>query len=510
MNDVASLGWFARHELRLLWRNWSDFLSGRRWFKQVGILLGIVILAALMHLIAYALIRRQFSPDMLQDPSVLVMVMGGVALAFAMLLSQSLESVTKAFYTRDDFDLLLSSPAPSHQLFVIRIIMRTLSNTVMMALMVAPFINMAIMLGGAHWLAAYGVVAALSVSAMGVGILTTIGLFRWVGPRRTRTVSQVLAAVVGASLIVGVQIATILSYGTMKRWTMMDADVVAAMAPPVDSPVWLPIWAASGDVTSLMLLFALGAAIFAVALWQCAVQFSGIVQSAFVEAGEICSSHVKRTLFKPMSLQWLLVQKEWMLLWRDPWLISQSLMQVLYLVPPLVMLWISFGDRPELAAVLAPVIVMAVGQLAGGLSWLSNSGEDAPDLIATSPVGRSDLLFAKVTSVLAIALTVSAPMILALSLLSMRGAVVTFICITMAALCAITIQIWFRKQSGRSMFRRRQSASKASTICEAIASILCAATAALGAVGNSKAIVPAMLLIVLMGIAWLLSPEDDS
>ena len=36
--------------------------------------------------------------------------------------------------------------------------------------------------------------------------------------------------------------------------------------------------------------------------------------------------------------------KELLLLRRDPWLVSQSLMQLLYLVPPALMLWRSFSE----------------------------------------------------------------------------------------------------------------------------------------------------------------------
>ena len=32
--------------------------------------------------------------------------------------------------------------------------------------------------------------------------------------------------------------------------------------------------------------------------------------------------------------------KEWVLLKRDPWLISQTLMQILYLLPPAMMLYV--------------------------------------------------------------------------------------------------------------------------------------------------------------------------
>ncbi len=510
MSQVATLGWFARHELRLMWRDWSGFLYDRRWLKKAAIIVGLMVLAAGMHFVVYALVRNHFASDMILNKAVLVMLMGGITLSFTMMMSQSLESVTRAFMTRDDFDLLLSSPAPAHQLFAIRLSMLALTNALMMALMVAPFVNVAVCLGGAQWLAGYAVVVALSAAATGIGVLTTIALFRTVGPKRTRLISQILAAVVGASLIVCIQVVTILSYGTMKRWSIMNSDSVASVAPAADSPVWFVAWAASGEMSALAMLVAISAAAFGIAVWVGATQFADIVVAASVETDKSRNRVVTRQLFKPTSLSSVLLQKEWTLLWRDPWLISQSLMQILYLVPPVVMLWVSFGDRPELAAVLAPVVVMAVGQLAGGLSWLSISGEDAHDLVATAPISPLQLMLAKTIAVLAVVLTVSAPIVLALALLTVWGAFVTLVCIFVASTCAITIQMWFRSESRRSMFRRRRSASKASTICEAFASILCSAMAVMAATGNPAVVVALVLLAIVMGVAWMLSPPREA
>jgi ABC-2 type transport system permease protein len=51
-------------------------------------------------------------------------------------------------------------------------------------------------------------------------------------------------------------------------------------------------------------------------------------------------------------------------------------------LPPAMLLWVTFHDRNDSFVLLIPVVVMAAGQLAGGLAWLSISGEDAPDLVA--------------------------------------------------------------------------------------------------------------------------------
>src|SRR4030095_13574360 len=90
--------------------------------------------------------------------------------------------------------------------------------------------------------------------------------------------------------------------------------------------------------------------------------------------------------FRRVSPAAALRRKEWTLLRRDPWLLSQTLMQILYLVPPALFLWISYGQTAGTYVVVIPVIVMAAGQLAGGLSWLAISGEDAHDLVVTAPV----------------------------------------------------------------------------------------------------------------------------
>src|SRR5262249_6585876 len=70
----------------------------------------------------------------------------------------------------------------------------------------------------------------------------------------------------------------------------------------------------------------------------------------------------------------------------------QTLMQILYLIPPALLLWVTFHDRNGSFVVLIPVVVMAAGQFAGGLAWLSISGEDAPDLVTTAPITSQRIL----------------------------------------------------------------------------------------------------------------------
>jgi ABC-2 type transport system permease protein len=194
----------------------------------------------------------------------------------------------------------------------------------------------------------------------------------------------------------------------------------------------------------------------------------------------------------------MLRRKEWALLRRDPWLMSQTLMQMLYLLPPAFLLWKSFEDSRTSVVLLVPVLVMAAGQLAGGLAWLAISGEDAPDLIATAPLTARQVTRAKIEAVIGCIALVFAPFLLALALLDAYAAIVAALGIGAAAAAATSIQLYFRAQAKRSQFRRRQTSSRVATFAEAFSSISWAGAAALAAAGTAIAIVPAILAVAIL------------
>ena len=84
----------------------------------------------------------------------------------------------------------------------------------------APFIDMLVGRGGAHWLGAYGVIPAMGAAATALAVASTAALFRLIGPKRTRLVAQIVAAVIGAAFVIGLQVAAILSYGTLSQATV--------------------------------------------------------------------------------------------------------------------------------------------------------------------------------------------------------------------------------------------------------------------------------------------------
>jgi ABC-2 type transport system permease protein len=200
--------------------------------------------------------------------------------------------------------------------------------------------------------------------------------------------------------------------------------------------------------------------------------------------------------FRRRSVSRMLRQKEWILLARDPWLMSQTLMQLLYLLPPALFLWHSFYSRTEAYVLLVPMMVMAAGHLGGNLAWLSISGEDAPEIIATAPISARRIIGAKIEAVMGAIAFIFAPLIVALAFASVRPALAAAVAVLVAAASAIMIQLCFRRQARRSQFRHRHaSSSRIATLAEAVTSIAWAATSALAAAGIWLALVPALIAI---------------
>ena len=507
MSSATALTWFARHEIRLAWREWLAMMTGGR-RKRTRAVIGLVIFAVIMHLPAYAVIGRFADLRLPLDKSALIVMTATIVLAWSLMLSQAIESVTRVFYARADLDLIMSSPVRLENVFSIRIAAIALSVIAMALLFSTPFVDVLLIGGGVRWFAAYGVVVSIGLSAAAMAIAVTIVLFRLIGPSRTRLVAQVLAAIIGAGFVIALQIAAILSYGTLSRFAVLTSDAAARFAPDADSIVWWPARAVLGDGEALLLLLAGGLLLLGAVMAIFAGSFADTAVRASASARPNQQGSRARS-FRVGSRQQALRRKEFVLLRRDPWLVSQTLMQLLYLVPPAVMLWRSFSDSSLAIVLITPVIVMAAGQLAGGLAWLTISGEDAADLVATAPLTPSRVIRAKIEVVLIAIAAIFAPLVAALLFASPLQAVVTAAGVIIAAVSATAIQLWFRVQAKRSQFRRRQTSSRLATFAEAFSSIGWAATAALVLAVPIAALVSGLMTTAIVAATWKLSPRRE-
>ena len=176
------------------------------------------------------------------------MVSGFLLLPVSLMASQAMESITRAFYTRSDLELILSSPAPATRLFAVRM------------LAIAHFHNLSDIAchcsrnqhAGAHGQ------SRLALRLSGHFCLWSHGhqfchcayhgTFQRYRAVQNKTVAQIVAAVVGAGFVIGIQLVAIISIGSMSRLQFLQSEfLVAQSAPGVASAWWSPALGAMGN-----------------------------------------------------------------------------------------------------------------------------------------------------------------------------------------------------------------------------------------------------------------------
>ena len=105
----GSAVWFAHHESRLAWRDWLAMMTAGRRERLPRVVVAIAVFFIFMHFVAYWTVGRYASA--LPDKPTLVAISTSVLLSWLLMISQAMESITRAFYSRSDLDLILASPA---------------------------------------------------------------------------------------------------------------------------------------------------------------------------------------------------------------------------------------------------------------------------------------------------------------------------------------------------------------------------------------------------------------
>jgi ABC-2 type transport system permease protein len=503
----GSFLWFLNHEVRLAWRDWV--MPGREWKSAIG----AVILVAFLHLvgwwIAFVLPDAE-SASSVQRRAAEIQISLGILAIFGMLIAQAMEGVARAIYGRGDLELVLSSPASARTVFIVRMIAITLTTLALAGFLVIPIADMLVVERGISWATAHGFLFALAIAASALAVSLTWGLFHLCGPNRMRLVSQVVGATIGATSVIGTQVPLILKYGETSLVNSPGDPRVMAMLPLAnDSLIWVPSHAVHGDLRTLCILLFVSGAAFAGAVWFVSRDFTAMAMATVgPKQSTAAGPALSRIRIAPSPGRALRIN-EFRLILRDPWLLSQSLTQILYLIPPGLLLLRNYGDEVGSLAMLIPVLVIASGQLAGGLAWLALSAEDAAELLATAPISLSTILRAKIEAVLIAVSTVLAPLLLVIGLSSAFHAIVALGFCALGTASSCLVQYLFRIQARRSQFRRRQQSSKLATMCETMVSIAWAGASGLAAAGSFMTFVPSGLAVGILAICGLTKLVGD-
>jgi ABC-2 type transport system permease protein len=394
----GSVLWLLKHELRLYWLN--SAASGKKAAAKRGFgkrtVATLSILWLIFHAGALAAVWALRGLAWELPPPLMLAVTGTMACLFMLMLSSGLKSSVEALFDRGDLDLLLSSPLASRSIFTVRLLAVVVAVGATYLFFFAPFAHAGLLLGEFHWLVIYPTILGAAAAASSLAMLLTLGLVRLLGARRTRVVAQVIGALSGAAMFLVTQAFNFTSgshkAGAEKLLTHLLAPG-SALGP--ESIWWLPAKAMLGAPLPLlgMTLFAVGLLVFTVYsthrfFVHGLQQAASMVRAAAAPAGGV-------RYYFGRNLAHTVLVKEWRLIVRDPHLISQILLQLLYLLPLLVLAF--SGDGVRMTAI-AFGMTMLTGSLAGSLAWIAIQAEDARDLLRLSPANALVIRLAKLAA----------------------------------------------------------------------------------------------------------------
>ena len=458
----GSIRWLLGHELRLAWYGMA---GGKRRPRMAGIAIGIAAYAAL-HAVAFGLLRE---PDAAAVPDALLVMPLTLLLATCatFMLSRALKACVVALFERGDLDLLLSSPLPSRSIFAVRLLGIAATTVLPYLFLAGPFANVALVLGRPGRLGLYGALAACALLMACAGMLLTLALVRVLGARRTRVVAQVVGAIAGALIFLLTQAFNLTRHDGDATTSLMGLLNGGHRFGP-DSPLWLPGRAVLGAPAPLLGAVVLAALAFVLTVGRTHRFFvHGLQQAAGSARVHARPAGALRFRFRA-SLFDTIVIKEWRLIARDPHLIAQVLLQLVYLAP--LFLLILRGDTAGPA--LGAGITLLCSSLTGSLGWIVISAEDAPDLLLAAPAPQRTLRLAKLAAAAMPPLLLVALPLLWLTVHTPLPGVLTAFTVTAAVLSAGLIVLWVGRPGLRSDFRARGKENFLCSMLE-LASSLC-------------------------------------
>jgi ABC-2 type transport system permease protein len=486
----GSAVWLLAYEARLGFREFAA-RYGRRGPAAWAGAAALVILAVAIG-VPLGFYLRQMHMPLPADRAFTVLITIGTILL--LMLSQTLVSAADLLYERGDLELVLASPVPPRRAMTVRFISVAASIFGVFAIAVTPILIVASVVAGPRWLAGLVVLACLALTASAGGLALSTGLFAALGPRRTRTLAQVVSALIGAAFFLFTQARLLLGGETGTPFQRNPAIFGPIDLPPL---ALLPVRAVLGEPGPLAMMVVFALALFALVVWRLGPRYAADASAA--KGAEPAPAAPARAGRFTANAFVAVTGKEVRLLLRDPALLSQVLLRLLYLAPvTLILLRAAQRGEPFALAGAAAMVVFMSGQVAGSLAWITISAEEAPDLLVASPTPIATIRRAKLAAALVPLAVIVAPIVAACAWFSLKLALATLAGSAAAGYACALVNVWQQKPSRRSDFRRRRGASWYALWLEAsVCGFIAVATAA-AMVKPLWALVPAALAVGLL------------
>jgi ABC-2 type transport system permease protein len=449
------------NELRLSWR--ALMAKFKPWML---VFWSVVILAAVF--VPLFLIGGELRGKLVfvgAPPSIAIaLAQGFILVSLTLLLSTTITSSIEALFERGDLDLLVSSPLDSKIIFAARALSVALKAFLSSLALSLLIVFVLVYLGVWQTLGLLPVMLALSLISASLGMLLTLGLVRTLGARRAKTVAQIISAIVGAIFFLASQSVRFLGDSStttgFTRWTL---DLIQGKTE-TSSFWWLPGHAVFLEPVALIFLFAIGTGLMWLTTNIVHKTFILGTQTATVGGGKRLATQNSSSSIPvkfASGLTRVVMNKEWRLIARDPYLISQLGLQLLYIVPLLFVFWqpstntrFSMFGSSFTSYAINVLLVMLGGTLISRLTQIIVSGEEAPELLAMSPASGEGLRWIKFASVLLPTVLLFSPILVFMVLKNMHP-LVGLIAFFGAVLSLGILQVWTAKPQPRSDLMKR-------------------------------------------------------
>jgi ABC-2 type transport system permease protein len=277
-----------------------------------------------------------------------------------------------------------------------------------------------------------------------------------------------------------------------------------------DPQAWwfIPARAFTGDLVALAIWAVVVAVLFPLGVYIFSRRFvsDAAAASAMGQRKRVADRRVAEVRG---GLMQTVVRKELRLLVRDPLLLSQIGLQLIYFLPLAFLLFRPGGGVELNMAAIAAALTLLSSTLAASLIWITVSAEDAPDLLISAPVRASVIDRAKLVAAVGPVWTLMAiPLVLVAARDPWAGGWAIG-GVAAASLCAALVGLWRRVPGSRREFaRRRGKGGVIAGLGQAFMTMGIATTVWLGATGLPwMAILPAIITAAVLGALYKPAPS---
>ncbi len=368
----ASFTWLLAHEIKLLWRNSILLRTSRH------VLIPIILVGAFFQAAAFA-IAGILRAQTLSLPILILIANLNLIFLGGLMLSRALSLTVDVLYSRGDADFLLASPLPPSRILAVRMLGVAASTGAPWVLLAGVMANALAAFGHPVALTGYLAVALAAILTATIAFFLVVLITARLSPATARKLSQSLALFMGLIIFAGGQAPRFMPASALKNFYLRFLP----SPENITSPIWLPARAALGQTLPLAGAIIITATLFITVLFMRARQFAaGTISAAAYNAPGRGGNSAGQFRASPFAAACL---KNLRILIRFPSLITQTVYRSLTLVPAAMILSGHATIRTS-PAIVIPLLVFLTGQLALFFVSVITGGDQAPDLLASSPI----------------------------------------------------------------------------------------------------------------------------